>query len=107
MSHTHTLQMVDTYSQTFVPLFPLIFFPSSKLLSVPPSLSFPPSLYSLFPHPSLFSPSLTFPDIYTLLPPPISLPLPRHPPIPPLSLPHPCPRSSSLCSLSSLPLIPS
>src|SRR6201990_2212943 len=61
MSHTHTRQMVDTYSQTFVPLFPLIFFPSSKLLSVPPSLSFPPSLYSLFPHPTLLFPSTNIP----------------------------------------------
>src|ERR1700755_2719591 len=67
MSHTHTLQMVDTYSQTFVPLFPLIFFPSSKLLSVPASLSFPPSLYSLFPHPSLLSSSSLPPILITLL----------------------------------------
>src|ERR1051325_2074893 len=102
MSHTHTWQMVGTYSQTFVPLFPLIFFPSSKLLSVPPSLSFPPSLYSLFPHPSLLSPPLAFPDIETPLLPQISLPLPRHPPIPPFLLSHPCPRSSSPYSLSSL-----
>src|ERR1700755_2505405 len=52
MSHTHTLQMVDTYSQTFVPLFPLIFFPSSKLLSVPP-ITFIPSVTLFFISPSI------------------------------------------------------
>src|ERR1700755_3339655 len=35
MFRTHTLQMADTYSQTFLPLFPLIFSPSSILPSVP------------------------------------------------------------------------
>src|ERR1044072_5034774 len=46
MSHTHKLQMVDTYSQTFLPLFPLIFFPSSKLLS--PPITFIPSITLFF-----------------------------------------------------------
>src|ERR1700755_1940114 len=101
MFRTHTLQMADTYSQTFLPLFPLIFSPSSILPSVPPSLSFLPSLYSLFPHPFPLSPPQAFPDIYTLPPPQISLLPPQHPPIPPLLLPHSHPKSSSLYSLPS------
>src|SRR6201990_1317736 len=101
MFRTHTLQMADTYSQTFLPLFPLIFSPSSILFSVPQSLSFLPSLYSLFPHPFLLFPPLAFPDKYLgilfyllkFLSPHLDTP------IPPLLLPHPCPQSSSLYSL--------
>src|ERR1700755_2247167 len=52
MFRTHTLQMADTYSQTFLPLFPLIFSPSSILPSVPP-ITFIPSITLFFISPSI------------------------------------------------------
>src|ERR1044072_5953531 len=56
MFNSYTVQKVNTYIQTFLSLFLSKNFLSSILLLVPPTLSFPLPLYSLFlflPHPYL------------------------------------------------------